>query len=283
MVLKLIDIHAHVNFPQFDVDREAVIERARAAGIGMINVGTDLETSRGAVTLAENNEDMWATVGIHPTDLPASAEEEKILTELEKLARHGRVVAIGECGLDYSKFNPPAGEAGTQSEKEQLKEKNKQKEIFIKQIELAFKVGKPLMIHCRPSLGTQDAYEDLLQILNQKLEAGSQKLFGNVHFFVGDWPTAKKFLDLNFTLSFTSVLTFTHDYDEVVKNTPLDRIMIETDCPFVAPAPYRGKRNEPAYLPAIIESLAKIKGLTVDQVAQATLANSQRFFGLALS
>ncbi len=266
MTLKIIDIHAHVNFPQFDADRVAVIERARAAGVGMINVGTDLETSRGAVALAEANDDMWATVGIHPADSGESASRVALAEwdELERLARLGRVVAIGECGLDFK------------SEKLKVESYKEQAPIFERQIELAQRVGKPLMLHVR------NAYAEVLDILtfNFKLSTSHP---GNVHFFAGDWATAKQFLDLNFTLSFTGVLTFAKDYDEVVKNTPLDRIMVETDCPFVAPAPYRGKRNEPSYLPAIIQRMAEIKGLSVEEVSQVTLANSQRVFGLALS
>ena len=262
--MKLIDSHAHLQFPQFEADRDEVIKRMREAGIGVINVGTDLATSRGAVELAENNPNMWATVGIHPTE---SFSSDQTFIELEKLAQHPQVVGIGECGLDSSKLK-------TQSGKEQLKEKNKQKEIFEKQIDLANKVKKPMMLHLRGDGVYHEAYEIL------KSEA---QILGNAHFFAGNWEEAKLFLDLGFTLSFTGVITFASQYDEVLKNVPLDRIMIETDCPFVAPVPHRGKRNEPSYLSAVAERLAVIRGLAVDEIATATISNTRRFFNLALS
>ncbi|MEK7621610.1 MAG: TatD family hydrolase [Patescibacteria group bacterium] len=255
--MKLIDAHAHLPFPQFAGDREEVIARARAAGVGMINVGTDLEISRAAVKLAEQNDDMWATVGVHPTDLPAADTLAQTLAELEKLAKHPKAVGIGECGLDYFHVSNES-------------ERQRQAEIFNHQIELALAVNKPLMIHCRL------AYQNLLAII---------KIFptvkGNVHFFAGDWATARQFLDLGFTLSFTGVITFTTDYDEVLKNMPLDRILVETDCPFVAPMPYRGKRNEPAYVERVMARLAEIKGFPSAEVAAATLANTKRTFNLA--
>jgi TatD DNase family protein len=256
--MKLIDAHAHLQFSQFDADREEVIARVRVAGIGVINVGTDLATSRSAIALAEKySEMMWATVGVHPTE---SFFTDQTFTELEKLARHPKVVGIGECGLDF--FHVKENE-----------ERKKQKEIFERQIDLAQKVNKPLMIHCR------NAYDELLEVLTSHLLLSTF----NIHFFAGDWLAAKKFLDLGGSLSFTGVITFTNDYDEVLKNIPLDRIMIETDCPFVAPVPYRGKRNEPAYLSAVVERLAVIKGVSVDEIATATLSNARRFFNLALS
>ncbi|MBI2097713.1 MAG: TatD family hydrolase [Candidatus Vogelbacteria bacterium] len=255
--MRLIDSHAHLQFPQFDKDREAVIARTRAAGIGVINVGTDLETSRQAVTLTEKNEKMWATVGIHPTDLPAPEAEEKIFSELEKLARQSRVVGIGECGLEIrnGKFD-----VRSESGKRQI-------QIFERQIELAKAVGKPLMIHCR------NAYDGLLSVLSN-----FQSPTSNLHFFAGDWPTARKFLDLGCTLSFTGVITFANQYDEVIKKMPLDRLLIETDCPFVAPAPYRGQRNEPSYVIEVARRVAELRGSSFEAIAAATSANTRRLF-----
>lgn len=253
--MKLIDAHAHLQFPQFDEDREAVIVRAREAGVGVINVGTDLETSRAAMALAEQNDNIWATVGIHPTDLPSADRLAETFTELESLAKHSKVVGIGECGLDY--FHIQGGE-----------ERKKQQEIFVKQIGLAKIVNKPLMIHCR------DAYQDLFDIIK------NDNLIGNIHFFAGDWGLARKFLDLGFFLSFTGVITFARNYDEVLKNAPLDQIMVETDCPFVAPAPYRGKRNEPIYVVEVAKQIAILRNLTPETVAGVTLANTRRLFAL---
>ncbi len=253
--MKLIDSHAHLQFSQFDQDREEVIARTKAAGIGVINVGTDLETSRQAVALAEQNENMWATVGLHPTDSPAPDQLEKTFAELEKLARHGRVVGIGECGLDVR-------------DEWQSEIKKKQIKIFERQIDLAKTVNKPLMIHCR------GAYAEVLDIIN------NSELSGNVHFFAGDWPTAKKFLDLGFTLSFTGVVTFTNQYNEVIKKMPLERLLAETDCPFVAPCPWRGQRNEPIHVIEVIKQIAVLRHLTPETAAAATLANAHRLFAL---
>ena len=254
--MKLIDAHAHLPFPQFAGDREEVIARARAAGVGMINVGTDLEISRAAVKLAEQNDDMWATVGVHPTDLPAADTLAQTLAELEKLAKHPKAVGIGECGLDYFHVSNES-------------ERQRQAEIFNHQIELALAVNKPLMIHCRL------AYQNLLAII---------KIFptvkGNVHFFAGDWATARQFLDLGFTLSFTGVITFprTDQYAEVVRNTPLDKILVETDCPYLAPVPHRGKRNEPLYVRCVAEKVAEIKGMWKEEAEKQLLENTLRVF-----
>jgi len=265
--MNLIDIHSHLQFYQFDADRAVVIKRVKEAKMGVINVGTDLETSRQAVALARANDEMWATVGIHPTDLPSTESEAEIFAELEKLARDEKTVGIGECGLDSLKLK-------TQNEKEQQKEKNKQGEIFKKQIELALVLDKPLMIHCR------NAYDEVLEIFDVYFKIHKNKLRGNIHFFAGDWAIAQKFLALGFTLSFTGVITFTHDYDEVIQKMPLGQLLVETDCPFVAPVPYRGKRNEPIYVMEVIKRIAELRGLTVEAVVTTTLANARREFAL---
>ncbi len=253
--MNLIDIHAHINFPQFEGDREEVVKRAKEAGVKMINVGTDLATSREVVALVEKYpNEMWATVGIHPTDLPTG----DFLPELEELAKHKQVVAIGECGLDYFHVKD-------------LAERKKQAKLFEQQIDLAQKVGKLLMIHCR------DAYDDLLAVLKN-----FPGVTGNVHFFAGDWATAKKFFDLGFTLSFTGAITFASNYDEVIKQMPLESLMIETDCPFVAPAVYRGKRNEPSYVVEVAKRVASLKGISLEEVARVTTATARLRFGLDL-
>lgn len=261
MTLKYIDAHTHINFPEFEADREEAIGRAAEAGVGMINVGTDLETSRQVVWLAERYPNLWAIVGVHPNDnakLPTAEEWQ----ELKTLAQNPKTVAIGECGLDYYRSTEET--------------KPIQKELFQKQIELAHEVGKPLMLHVR------NAYEDVLAILTANKHLLLPDRAGDVHFFAGDWAVAKQFLDLGFNLSFTGVLTFTHDYDEVIKNTPLDRLLIETDAPYAAPVPYRGKRNEPAYVPLVAARIAEIKGLPEPEVAPALLANTARIFNLSL-
>ena len=170
------------------------------------------------------------------------------------MAGSSKVVAIGECGLDYFRL------------KEETKET--QKKVFIEQIELANELDKPLMLHIR------DAYLDAYELISS-----NARVSGNVHFFAGTWEEAKLFLERGFTLSFTGVITFTTDYDEVIKNAPLDMIMTETDAPYVTPIPYRGKRNEPRYVTEIVKRIAEIKGKDIELVAQKLVSNTERVFG----
>lgn len=276
--MNYFDAHTHTSFPAYDTDRDAVMTRAREAGVGMNLVGTRLETSHAAVEVAAKYPETWATIGLHPTHTAAShhdanelSDDQKALTEqgevfdaaaYESLAASDKVIAIGECGLDYFRL---AGDT-----------KKLQQDIFIQQIELANKLHKPLMLHVRPSKGTMDAYEDALAIL--KVHA---RVPGDSHFFVGSWDIARRFLDLGFMLSFTGVVTFTHDYDEVVRGAPLDMILSETDAPYVTPVPHRGERNEPAYIPQIVEAIAGIRGHDVETVRAQILANAQRLFNIA--
>ncbi len=253
--MKLLDIHAHLNFPQYDADRQAVIKRTVEAGCGVINVGTDLKTSREVIKLAEQYPDFYATVGFHPDECQGLTLTEEAWRELAELAKHEKVVAIGECGLDYFRL-----------EGEIEKIKLYQRQGFEKQIELAVKINKPLMLHIR------DSYDDVLAILKNFPRAR-----GNAHFFAGSLPQAKRFLDLGFTLSFTGVITFTHDYDKLIKFIPLDRLMAETDAPYVAPAPYRGQRNEPLYVAEVIKRLAEIKGVSQEAMMARTLATARAF------
>jgi len=278
MTPKYIDIHTHVNFKAFDDDRDAVIERALDSGTWMINVGTQVDTSRSAIELAHKyKEGVYAIIGLHPIHTGASFHDKQELGEeggeftsrgeiLDKniyreFLKDPKVVGIGECGLDYYRL-----------EEESIA---KQKEAFVAQIEIANECDKPLMLHIRnnPKDKTHDAYMDSLEILKKY-----SKVKGDVHFFAGNLETAKAFLDFGFTLSFTGVITFTHDYDEVIKNTPLDMIMSETDAPYVAPVPYRGKRNEPSYVKEIVKKIAEIKNLPEAEVAEAIIANAKRLF-----
>lgn len=281
---KYIDIHTHVNFAAFDAERDDVIKRALDAGVGMINVGTQKDTSQGAIDLAIKYDGLYAIIGLHPVHTHKSYHDEAELGEggkaftsrgesfdydyYLKLAKHSKVVGIGECGLDY--FRNEGGEI----------EKQEQREIFQKHIDLAHEVGKPLMLHVRSSGKTQDAYEDVIHMLKSNQNKLLTDRPGDVHFFAGSWEIARQFLDLGYTLSFTGVITFSHDYDEVIKNTPLDRLLIETDAPYVAPKPYRGKRNEPSYVVLVAKAIAAIKGLEEEVVRQALLANTTRLFNL---
>lgn len=276
--MKYFDAHTHVNFAAFKDDMDAAIQRATDVSVGMNVVGTQFDTSKHCVEMAEKYEGVYATIGLHPIHTGKSYHDEKELGEggkaftsrgeifdfaaYDNLCLSAHVIGIGECGLDYFRL-----EAET---------KKVQEDAFIQQIELANKHGKPLMLHIRASRGTYDAYDDALAIL--KREA---KVKGDVHFFAGDWNVAKQFLDFGFTLSFTGVLTFTHDYDEVVKNTPLDMLLSETDAPYVAPVPYRGKRNEPAYVVEIAKAIARIRGEDEEVVREQLLANAKRIFNIS--
>lgn len=260
-----IDIHSHLNDPRFLDDREEVLMRMRDAKVATIVVGTDRKMSEDALLLAEAHPDIWATIGLHPTDNHAEDLDEALY---ERMAAHPRVVAIGECGLDY--YWPehdkwPRGEA---------EEKKRQRELFLRQIALAVKMNKPLMIHGRPRKGSMDAYEDILEILKG---SGAR---GNVHFFVGDTTIAKRFLDIGFTMSFTGVITFTGDYDEVIRYIPSESIMSETDAPYVAPTPFRGKRNEPAYVTQTVKALARIRGESEEELNLCIIENARRVFGV---
>jgi TatD DNase family protein len=269
--MKYFDTHTHIQFSAFDEDREAVFKRAREAEVGMNVVGTQRDTSSAAVVAAMTHEDVWATIGLHPVHTSKSFHDTKELGQegkaftsrgevfdmesYEKLARQPKVIAIGECGLDYYRLEEDT--------------KKIQSEAFVSQIELANKVGKPLMLHVR------NAYEDALEILK-----AHAKVRGDVHFFAGPWQVAKQFLDLGFMLSFTGVLTFTQDYDEVIKNTPLEMLLSETDAPYITPVPFRGQRNEPAHVREVVKRIAELKGLEVEKVREQILLNSQRIFGI---
>jgi TatD DNase family protein len=261
---KYFDIHMHINFSAFSDDREEVIKRMRDESVWAIAVGTDLKTSREVVELAENNENIYATVGLHP-------DSHKGLTFVEndykELARNKKVVAIGECGLDYYRIR-----------NDELGIKNKQKENFERQIQFAIENNLPLMLHFRPSGKTMDAYEDGLSILNSKFKIHGSKLRGNSHFFAGNLEIAKKFIEIGFTLSFTGVITFADSYNEIIKSIPLDMLMSETDCPFVAPAPYRGKRCEPVYVKEVVKRIAEIRNEDIETIRKTLASNAFRMF-----
>jgi TatD DNase family protein len=261
-----IDIHSHLNDPRFDADLSDVLLHMREGGVASIVVGTDRTMSERAITLAEQNADLWATIGLHPTD---NHKETFDHAAYAKMAAHPRVVAIGECGLDYYWPEHDQWQSGM------VEEKARQRELFEAQITIALQVNKPLMIHGRPSKGSMDAYEDILAILKN-----FPRIRGNVHFFVGDVNIAKQFLDLGFTMSFTGVLTFTHDYDDVVRYIPGDSLMSETDAPYVAPVPYRGKRNEPLFVRETITAIARIRGEHFDHTAETLHINASRSFRL---
>ena len=271
----IFDCHSHIQFPVYDSDREAAIGRAREAGVKMIAVGTQLSTSEAGIKIAhEYPEDIWATAGYHPNHLSENwhhdkKEQQDIKPEkfdierLRNLAKDPKVVAIGECGLDY--YRIMNNESGI---------KDLQKQVLLEQVRLAQELGKPLMIHCRPSKGTDDAYEDLLKII-----PNSKFLIPKiVHFYVGSLEITKKLAAAGFYFTFGGVITFARDYDESVKYIPIDRILLETDCPYVAPAPYRGKRNEPAYILETAKKMAEIKNISFYKLSAEMYSNTRTIF-----
>ena len=274
--MRYIDIHSHIQFPEYDTDRDAVIARMKDGDVATIAVGTDLASSRAAVELASKHDNVYACIGLHPAD-DASENSERFsgetLAAFEELVKNPKVVAIGECGLD-------SGRAGDRPQTE----RDRQREDFLAQIDFAIQHDKPLMLHCR------SAHEDVLDILEKKrveLLAAPQpelasRLRGNSHFFTASNEIAQRYFAIGFTVSFTGVLTFTHDYDEVLKSAPLDMIMSETDSPFVAPVPYRGSRNEPAHVVEVAKAIAKIRGEDEEVVRKALIENAKRMFGASL-
>ncbi len=259
----LIDAHSHLQLSEFDADRAEVVARMKAADVKTITVGVDDATSRAALALAEEYPDcLWATVGTHPADGGLDAFN---IDTLRTLAAHPKAVGIGECGLDYYRLK-----AGDEAVRE------RQKEVFRAHIAVAEEVKKPLMIHCRPTKGTDDAYEDLVvELSNSKPHVPVI-----IHFFVGSVSVAERLLALGCYFTFGGVITFARDYDAAIKAIPMERIMAETDAPFVAPIPYRGKRNEPAYVAETVKKLAELKGISFEEGARRTAETARAVFKL---
>jgi len=248
--MRLFDSHCHLYFPQFDTDRDEVIARMREKGMGAVLIGTDLQTSKAALELAKQHDFLWASVGLHPND-----EEEFDVSKYEALAQDSKVVAIGECGLDYFRSKPDG-----------------QKERFEKQIALAQKFNKTLVVHCRES------HDDCLSVLQNTAIANKVPVV--MHFFTGSGELAQKYLYLGCYLSFPGPITYTDMYDDSIRICPLDKMLIETDAPFAAPVPYRGKRNEPMYVEHVAAKISAVKGISVEEVAEITSKNAKKVFGL---
>ena len=260
---RYFDSHSHLNFPEYDEDRTEVLARMREDEVWTVTVGTNEATSRSAVALAQKGEGLFATLGVHPSDYKESFAH----GTFTELVNNENVVAVGECGFDY--FRIP---------KEEIYKM--QKALFVEHIEFALTHNKPLMLHMRPSKGSMDAYVDGLDILESYHKDVGGKLRGNSHFFVGDSVVADRFLTLGFTISFDGPITFTRDYDDVVRHIPLDMILAETDAPFATPEPHRGTRNEPQYIQHVVETLAHIRAESVEDVRVATVSNAMRMFGI---
>jgi len=281
---KLFDAHTHVQFAAFKEDYKEVMKRALAADIGVINVGTQKDTSRNAVGLAaQYKKDVYAIVGLHPIHTDKSFHDRQELGGddngftsrgeefdydfYKKLALHEKVVAIGECGLDFFRLQ-------NFEYRKTLEIKEKQIRAFQQQIKLAEEIKKPLMIHCRPSQNTDDAYEQMLEIVEN--ENPSVPLIS--HFYAGSPEMTKKLLAAGFYFTFGGVITFTRAYDEVINLIPIKKIMLETDAPYVTPAPYRGKRNEPLYVQEVAKKMAELKNISLEKIAERTTETVRKVF-----
>lgn len=307
----LFDSHTHVHFPIYDKDRDEVLKRAKEVGVKMICVGTQAASSEAAVELAKKNQgEIWATAGFHPNHFASVAPQAPVLEgreqsdrrkpegvrdggrglvsgwyhdekeqqesereefdakRLRKIAENPEVVAIGEFGLDYYRLNQESGIMN--------QEKEDQQEAFEVQVGIAKDFNKALMMHCRPSKGTDDAYEDAFRLLST-YDNLPPRIF---HFYVGSLAITKKLVDSGAYFTFGGVITFSRDYDEIIKYIPLARILLETDAPYVAPIPYRGKRNEPSYVVETAKKLAEIKELNYEKISEITTSNAEEIFKL---
>jgi TatD DNase family protein len=253
----MIDSHCHPQLPEYDNDREEMIKRALDQNIQMICVGVELDSSKKAIKLAEKHDGIWATVGLHPNDYLG---EQLNTDEYYKLGLNKKVVAIGEIGLDYYR----------------TKDKSKQdtqKKRFVQLAQVASDLNLPIVIHSR------DAQKDLLDLLkkiNYKRETGS----GVIHSFTGSSNEAKEYIDLGYYLGLNGIITFSEQYTEMVKSIPLDKILLETDAPFLSPVPNRGKRNEPLYVKYVAEKIAEIKNEPIEKIIEITEQNAKKLFKL---
>jgi len=253
----LVDTHAHLHFPQFADDLPQVLARARAAGVRrLVTVGTDVSGSQAAVATAEREPDVWATVGIHPHD--AAAGDEPALAEIARLAGQPRVVAIGEIGLDFFRNLAP---------------RDDQARVFRWLLGLARRASKPVVIHCR------EAHADVVKILT---EEKVQDVGGIMHCFSGDVAVARQCLDLGMCVSLAGPVTYPNAraLPDVARFVPGDRLLIETDCPYLPPQGYRGQRNEPAYLTITAARVAELRREPLEELAARLTANACRVFGL---
>ncbi|MEX2515258.1 MAG: TatD family hydrolase [Candidatus Paceibacterota bacterium] len=263
--MKYIDAHAHLNFEAFDEDREDIIADMQEQGAGVINVGIDVETSAESIALAKEHDHIWASVGCHPTEVSGDFDIDPYRGLIEKDPES--VVAVGECGLDYFR----SADRGD-------REKSQQRAAFEAQIELAITADLPLILHLRPQSGSMDAYSQGLEILEYYSHQAGAKLCGTAHFFVGDKDIAARFLDIGFYISATGVLTFDKRLQNIFADLPTDHLLVETDAPFAAPQPHRGRRNTPLYVPDIISTLATLKGTTAAELGPKLVSNTQRLF-----
>lgn len=267
--MRSIDSHCHLDFEPLSKELEAVLGRAKAVGVEkFINIGSSMRGSERSLEIAENYPNVWATVGLHPHDAESLMDFDGTMEKIRELASHDKVVAIGEVGLDYF-------DAESQG-KVSCDVKESQKKLFLAQLEIAIEKKLPIVFHVR------DAWDDFFSIIkNYKLKNLNYPK-GVVHCFTGDEKIAKKAVDLGFYIGFTGFITFDQPkFDhirEAAKTTPLEKIIVETDAPFLAPEPYRGKPNEPAYVIEVIKKLAEMRNISAKEIANITAANTEKLF-----
>ena len=242
----MIDTHSHLNFKAYKDDLNEIIKRTGEAGIFCIDVGVNYDTSKHAVELAEENKNIFAAIGLHPIYADEKFDEQKY----KELAKSKRVVAIGEIGLDAKYPNI------------------KQKQIFLQQLDLAKELNLPVILHCRM------AHIDLIKILEKR-----RGLKGVIHCFTGSWEQAQKYMDLGFYLGINGII-FKMNLDETIKKIPLDKIVVETDCPYLTPPQEKEKRNEPVFIKHVVEKLADLKGINFDKVSDKTTQNARELFNI---
>jgi TatD DNase family protein len=262
-----VDSHAHLDGKQFDSDRDAVIARAIEAGVRTmvaIGNGDGPPTLDAGIQLADKYSFMYATIGIHPHE--ARLADEVAYQTMEQLARHPKVIAWGEIGLDYHYDHSP---------------RETQKLVFARQMELAAAAKLPIVIHCRPSDGSDNAWDDCLGMI--EAQWAPHGLGGILHCFTGNWAQAKRALDMGFMISFAGNVTFpkAQQIRDAALEVPLERMLIETDCPYLAPVPHRGKRNEPVFVKETARKLGELRGLAMEEVGERTSRNFYNFFKLA--
>jgi TatD DNase family protein len=267
MKFDYFDIHSHFNLEHFDADRDEAIKTLEEKKVGTICVGIDKKSSELSIEISKQSKNIFSCIGLHPQEVV----NEKVFDYefYEKLTHEDKVVCIGECGLDYFRID-----------KENLENKNAQRKAFREQIALALETNLPLMLHIRPAPNSYDAYEEVLEILEKAKGGAGEFLRGDAHFFAGTLEHAKRFNDLGFSVSFTGVITFTDDYNETVINTPINMLFAETDSPFVAPVPHRGKRAEPWMVGEVYAKIAELRGISIEDVQKAFKKNIKKMFNI---
>ena len=268
--IKYIDVHSHPHFKDFDEDRDGLFKNMKNLGVATIAVGTDLKTSKEIVELSEKYDFVWVSVGQHPTERKEfNMHEFSKIIENDLTNEKRNVVAIGECGLDYFRIDT-----------EDIAEKNRQKELFKEQIKLAVKYSLPLMLHIRSSQNTNDAHDDAFEIL-KTYKKENPELHLHMHFFTAEINIARKFIELDATFGVPGVVTFASSVRKMVRELPIERILLESDAPYAAPTPHRGKRNEPVFIIDTLNKIADVKKISFEEAREQILQNSIKTFNLS--